>query len=253
MEAKKEKGTKLYHHLKKWLEKAVMDFGMIAPGDKVLVGISGGADSFALLDLLLSPMVFVPPFQVAAVHVDMGFAGSEEDRRVVETYLKTRGIRYVVHETDYGPLAHSEINRKNPCFLCSRLRRKRIFETAEELRCNKIALAHHQDDIIETLLINLFFGREISTMVPVQSVFGGRFHIIRPLTYISEELIKKYAREKGFPVLPERCPSSATSRRRYIKELLSRLEEENGEVRHNIWTAMFHVKPDYLLKKGGVR
>lgn len=250
MDTKREKGTKLYHHLKKWLEKAIMDFEMIAPGDRVLVGVSGGADSFALLDLLLSPMVFVPPFEVAAVHIDMGFPGSEEDRVFLESYLKAREIAYTICETDYGPLAHSEINRKNPCFLCSRLRRKKVFETAEKMGCNKIAFAHHRDDIIETLLINLFYGREISTMVPVQSLFGGHFHIIRPLAYISEELVKKYVREKGFPVLPDRCPSSATSRRSYIKKLLSRLEEENRDIRHNIWTAMFHVKPDYLLKRG---
>lgn len=227
-----------------------MDFGMIDRGDRVLVGVSGGADSFVLLDLLLSPMVFVPPFSVSAVHVDMGFRGSNEDRNAIESYLKYRSVPYTIHETDYGPLAHSEVNRKNPCFLCTRLRRKKIFETAAEMGCNKIALAHHRDDIIETLLINLFYGREISTMVPVQSIFGGRFNIVRPLAYISEELVKKYAREKGFPVIPDRCPSSSTSRRYYVKKLLSRLEEENREIRHNIWTAMYHVKPDYLLKKG---
>ncbi|MCX7983216.1 MAG: tRNA 2-thiocytidine(32) synthetase TtcA [Syntrophales bacterium] len=251
MKAKREKGTKLYHHLKKWLEKAVMDFGMITQGDRVLVAFSGGADSFVLLHLLSRPMVFVPFFELACVHVDMGFPGSDQDRVSIEEYLRSLDIPYAIHATDFGPLAHSEINRKNPCFLCSRLRRKKIFETAEEMGCNKIALAHHRDDIIETLLINLFYGREISTMVPVQSIFRGRYHIIRPLAYIPEALVKKYAREQGFPILPDRCPSSTSSRRYYIKQLISRLEEENKEIRHNIWTAMFHVKPDYLLKNGG--
>jgi len=251
MNGRREKGTKLYHHLKKWLEKAIVDFNLIQPGDRVCVGVSGGADSLSLLDLLLSPMVFVPPFEVAAVYVDLGFPESAEDRKILQEYLDKQGIPYMIHETNYGPLSHSEANRKNPCFLCSRLRRKLIFESAKEMGCQKIAFAHHRDDIIETLLLNLFFGREISTMVPKQSIFGGRFHIIRPLTYLSEGLIKKYAREKGFPVIPERCPTSATSRRRYVKELLRKLEEENKDIRHNIWTAMHHVKPDYLLKKRG--
>ncbi|MDD5168671.1 MAG: ATP-binding protein, partial [Syntrophales bacterium] len=130
------------------------------------------------------------------------------------------------------------------------LRRKRIFEIAAEKGFNKIALAHHKDDIIETLLINLFYGREISTMMPDQSIFGGKLHIIRPLAYVPEEPIKKYARERQFPVVENRCPSSKTSRRGYIKGLLKMMEKDNKELRHNIWTAMSHVKPDYLLTKG---
>lgn len=246
MDAAREKRSKLYHHLKKWLERGVVDYGMISPGDRVLVGVSGGADSLSLLDLLMSPMVYIPPFEVAAVHINLGFPGSDRDRGEIEGYLKRQGIPWVIHDTHVGPLSHSPYNRKNPCFLCSRLRRKSIFETAREMGCNKIALAHHRDDIIETLLINLFYGREISTMMPVQSIFGGKLHIIRPFVYITEGLIRRYAREQQFPVVPERCPSSASSRRRYVKELLHHLERDNRQLRQNIWTAMAHVKPDYL-------
>lgn len=244
------KRTRLFLHLKKWLERAVLEYGMIEEGDRVLVGVSGGADSLVLLDLLDSPMVFTPPFSLTAVHVDLGFDPTGEDLRAVERWLRGVGCEYVIDKTDYGPLAHSDTNRKNPCFLCSRLRRKRIFEIADERGCNKIAFAHHRDDIIETLLINLFYGREISTMKPMQEFFGGKLHVIRPLAYVEEPLVKKYAREQGFPAVENRCPTSGVSKRRYIKEVLAGLERDNPQIRHNIHLAMRHVKPDYLPGAG---
>ncbi|MDD5712146.1 MAG: ATP-binding protein [Smithellaceae bacterium] len=243
---KREKETKLYLHLKKWLEKAIMDYGMIAEGDRVLVGVSGGADSLALLDLLVSPMVFVPPFEILAVNIDPGFDPSYEACDLLARYLEESGCNCILEKTDIGVLAHSDYNKKNPCFLCSRLRRKRLFEIAAKQGCNKIALGHHRDDIIETLLINMFFGREISTMLPKQKVFAGRMHIIRPFAYIREGLIKKYAVERRLPIVESKCPSHGNSKRRYIKELLNNIEQENSEVRNNIWRALAHVKVDYL-------
>src|SRR4030065_2677614 len=157
---KKEKNTKLFLHLKKWMEKAILDFQMIEEGDRLLVGVSGGADSFALLDLLDSPMIFVPKFSFIAVNVDMGFDSSCRGYHELEKYLRENSYGYVMEKTYIGLLAHSDYNKKNPCFLCSRLRRKRIFEIAASEGCNKIAFAHHRDDIIETLLINMFYGRE---------------------------------------------------------------------------------------------
>jgi tRNA 2-thiocytidine biosynthesis protein TtcA len=251
--ASEEKRTRLFLHLKKWLEKAVMDYGMIAEGDRVLVGISGGMDSMALLDLLNTPMVHVPPFSLAAVHIDPGFDPDGAGSGILARHLEAGGYNAVVEKSDIGPFSHSEYNRKNPCFLCSRLRRKRIFEIAAERGCNKIAFAHHRDDIIETLLINLFYGREISTMVPDQTIFGGKLHIIRPLAYIREGLVKKYAKERGFPVIENGCPTSRTSKRRCVKDLLDGLEKENPRVRDNIWKAMGHVKTDYLPAKFGDR
>lgn len=241
-----DKRTRLFLHLKKWLEKAVMDYGMIAAGDRILVGVSGGMDSMALLDLLNTPMLYVPPFTVMAVHIDLGFDPDDGGGVILERHLNAGGYDYVLERSEIGPLSHSEHNRKNPCFLCSRLRRKRIFEIAADKGCNKIAFAHHRDDIIETLLINLLYGREISTMVPDQTIFGGKMHIIRPLAYLREGLLKKYAKEQKFPVIENGCPTSRTSRRRYIKGLLDDLEKENPRVRDNIWKAMGHVKTDYL-------
>jgi tRNA 2-thiocytidine biosynthesis protein TtcA len=240
------KRTKLYHHLKKWLEKAVMDYAMIEEGDRVLVGVSGGMDSLVLLDLLNTPMVFIPRFSILAVNIDPGFDETYRDFSLLESHLSESGYDYVMEKTDIGPLSHSDYNRKNPCFLCSRLRRKKIFEIAEEKGCSKIALAHHKDDIIETLLINLFYGREISTMMPKQTIFGGEMHIIRPLAYISEELVKKYGKERGFPAIENKCPTSKTSSRVYVKNLLKEMEKDNKKIRENIYKALRHVKMDYL-------
>jgi tRNA 2-thiocytidine biosynthesis protein TtcA len=242
-----ENRTKLFLHLKKWLEKAVMDYGMIEAGDRLLVGVSGGADSLALLDLLNTPMIFVPSFSLLAVNIDPGFDPAYRGYGTLEAHLRAGGYDYVMEKSEIGPLSHSSYNRKNPCFLCSRLRRKRIFEIAAERGCNKIAFAHHRDDIVETLLINMFYAREISTMVPCQEIFGGRLHIIRPLAYLREDLIKKYAKQTRFPHIENLCPTSGTSRRLYVKNLLNELEKDNKDIRDNIFKAMGHVKTDYLL------
>jgi tRNA 2-thiocytidine biosynthesis protein TtcA len=230
------------------MEKAIMDYRMIEEGDKVLVGVSGGIDSLVLLDLLNAPMVYVPPFTLLAVNIDMGFDPDYRDYGILEAYLKEKNFYYVMEKTDIGALSHSDYNWKNPCFMCSRLRRKRIFQIADETGCNKIALAHHKDDIIETLLINLFYGREISTMMPMQSIFQGGLHIIRPLAYIGADLVKRYGREQNFPVIENRCPTGKTSKRVYIKKLLKELERENRNIRENIYKALKHVKVDYLPK-----
>ncbi|MCX7816862.1 MAG: tRNA 2-thiocytidine(32) synthetase TtcA [Syntrophales bacterium] len=241
----REKGTKLYHHLKKWLERGIMDYDMVEEGDRLLVGVSGGADSMTLIDLLLTPMVFVPKFEVVVAHIDMGFENQGIAGEVIKDFLSGR-CEVIIEKTDIGPYVHSEKNRKKPCFLCSRLRRRRLFEIAVANGCRKVVLAHHRDDIIETLLINLFFGREISTMMPVQSIFKGELFIIRPLVYITEELIKKYAKEKNLPVCKNLCPSVGKTKRSYVKELLNRMEIDYPLLRHNIWTALHHVKMGYI-------
>ena len=244
---KKEKKSKLFLHLKKWLEKAVLDYKMIEEGDRILIGVSGGADSFALLELLASPMIYVPRFSFIPVNIDMGFDPVYNAYNELVKYFRENNYPFVIEKTDIGNLAHSDFNKKNPCFLCSRLRRKRIFEIADAEGCNKIAFAHHRDDIIETLLINMFYGREISTMMPNQTIFGGKLHIIRPLAYLREELVKKYSKERQFPTVKNDCPTSKTSKRVYIKNLLNELERDNKQIRDNIYKAMSHVKPDYLL------
>jgi len=243
--------SKLHLHLRKRLEQAILKHEMLAEGDRVLVGVSGGADSLTLLKLLTGPLLFVPkPEFIVAVYVDMGFEGLNGDQpKQLEKYFREEGYTYHIERTNIGPLAHSDYNRKaSPCFLCSRLRRKRLFELARDYRCNKLALAHNKDDVIETFLLNIFFGREISTMIPYQTYFNGEFNLIRPLAYIEESLLKKFARETELPILENPCPTAKNTKRQYIKDLIKKLNEDHRGLKENIFKAMKHVKPDYLLK-----
>jgi len=145
-------------------------------------------------------------------------------------------------------LGHSSDNRENPCFLCSRLRRKRLFEIAAELDCNKLALGHNKDDLIETLFMNICYAGEISTMLPVQTFFQQKFALIRPLAYADEDLIRRFARDQRFPDFINPCPTAATSKRREIKLMLKQLYLSNKKIKGNIFRSMSHVKLEYLLK-----
>lgn len=242
--------SKLHLHLRKRLEQAILKHGMLGEGDRVLVGVSGGADSLTLLKLLTGPLLFVPkPEYIIAVHVDPGFGGADGNHsQPLESYFKKEGYNYRIEKTKIGPLAHSDYNRKaSPCFLCSRLRRKRLFELARDYRCNKLALAHNKDDVIETFLLNIFFAREISTMVPCQTYFKGEFNLIRPLAYVEESLLKRFAQEAQLPILENQCPTAGNSKRKFMKDLLTELEKTHRGIKENIFKSMKHVKPHYLL------
>ena len=145
-------------------------------------------------------------------------------------------------------MGHSEQNRENPCFLCSRLRRKRLFEIADELGCNKLALGHTKDDIIETLFLNICYAGEISTMIPSQTFFKGRFTVIRPLAFVDEDLTRRFAREQKFPYFINPCPSAGVSKRHEIKSILNKRYKSNRKIKGNIFRAMSNVKNEYLLK-----
>jgi tRNA 2-thiocytidine biosynthesis protein TtcA len=244
--------SKFYLHLRKRFEQAVLKHGMLAEGDRVLVGVSGGADSLTLLKLITGPLLFVPkPEFVLSVYVDLGFEGTNgQPARMMEDYFKKAGGEYRIEKSNIGLLSHSDYNRKaSPCFLCSRLRRRKLFELAREYKCNKLALAHNKDDVIETLLLNIFFGREISTMIPCQPYFQGEFFLIRPFAYTEESLLKRFAREAGLPVMDNPCPTASNTKRKYIKDLIKKLDKDHRGVKENIFKAMMHVKPDYLLTK----
>ncbi len=227
--------------------KALHQYDMIFDGDRILVGLSGGKDSFTLLTILKERQPRIPiKYELFAVYVDPGFEGGLSE--ALEGYCDGNGFKLIVEHTDYGILAHSSTNRENPCFLCSRLRRKRLFEIADELGCNKLALGHNKDDIIETLFLNMCYSGEISTMVPSQSFFQGRFTVIRPLAFADEDIISRFACEKGFPEFVNPCPSAKVSKRQGIKNLLRQLYSSNKKIKGNIFRAMSHVNTDYLLK-----
>ncbi len=239
----------LHEFLRKNMELAVNDFRMIHAGDRLMVGLSGGVDSFVLLKLLTGRKIFIPSdFSIKIVHIDLGFQGTSQHLKKLADFLSANKFDFHIDKTQIGSYAHSAKNKKNPCFLCSRWRRKRMIELADQFQCNKIALGHHKDDVIETLLINMFFGREISTMMPNQELFKGEYHIIRPLVYIWEKKIKEYAAKQTFPIFENPCPSAENTRRIFIKNLLKKLSAEDPKVKENIFKSLRHVKVDYLWR-----
>ena len=236
-----------YKALNRFVGKALHRYQMISDGDRIIVGVSGGADSLTLLWMLNERLKRVPiNYELFAVYIDPGYEGSFGES--LEWYGDKLGFPIRAEYTDYGVLAHSSENRENPCFLCSRLRRKRLFEIADELGCNKLALGHNKDDIIETLFMNICYAGEISTMVPSQAFFQGKFTVIRPLAFADEQLIRKFARDQKFPEFINPCPSAGTSKRQEVKTLLQQLYRANKKVKGNIFRAMSHVNTDYLLR-----
>jgi len=233
--------------LKRTLGQALHRYQMISNGDRIAVGLSGGKDSLTLLWMLNERRRRAPvEYDLHAIYIDPGFEGGFGES--LQAYCRTLGFALHVEYTDHGPLSHSSQNRENPCFLCARLRRKRLFQIADTLGCAKLALGHNKDDLIETLFLNICYAGEISTMVPRQSFFQGRFQVIRPLAFSDADAIRRFAFERRFPDFHNPCPTAKTSKRREIKNLLSQLYRSNKKVKGNIFRAMSHVNPDYLLK-----
>ena len=226
--------------------KALHSRDMIRDGDHVMVAVSGGKDSLSLLWLLREGMRRVPiSYRITAVHLDPGFGAGSGER--MEAFFLEHGFEHSVILSRFGPLAHSAENRENPCFLCSRLRRKTLFELARDMGCNKIAFGHHKDDVIETFFLNIFYGASISTMAPVQRFFSGKLCIIRPLFMIDEKIIKRYAESMGWRDIPLGCPTARSSKRDEIRVMLSRFYESNKKVKGNIFHALHNVRQEYLL------
>jgi tRNA 2-thiocytidine biosynthesis protein TtcA len=236
------------------LGKAIHQYGMIRDKDRVLVAVSGGKDSLALLSLLKQHRSRVPiSYDLTAVHLDPGFGGGSSRR--VEDYFRQESVDYRIIKTKIGPLAHSPFNRENPCFLCSRLRRKIIFEIAGETGCSKIAFGHHKDDVIETFFINLLYGGSISTMMPIQPFFGGKYMVIRPLYLVDEVMIDRYCAQLNLPVSELGCPSAGVSKRRAVKDLLAGIYGSSRKIKGNIFNALHNVREGYLpaFSKDGVK
>ncbi len=225
--------------------KAIHERRMLEHGDRVLAAVSGGKDSLSLLWLLRERIRRIPiEYELTAVHVDPGFGADSGSR--MAAFFEEHGFAHRIVRGDFGPRAHSPENLENPCFLCSRLRRKALFETAEALGCNKIAFGHHKDDLIETLFLNLFYGGSISTMVPVQRFFDGRITAIRPLYRVEEKVVARFAREMGWPEIDLGCPTAGSSKRNEIKEMLARFYRSNPKIKGNIFHALQNVREDYL-------
>ena len=220
-----------------------MDYQMIADGDKVAVAVSGGKDSLTLLKILQDRQKFVPiKYDLLALHVDLGYPRSFS--KPLEKYFKEQKVKYnIVKSDDLKATAKKDIN----CFWCSWNRRKNLFQAADKLGYNKIALGHHKDDIVETILMNLFFQGEISAMKPKQELFKGKIILIRPLAYVEESMIKKFAQKQKLPHDTCLCPNSVISHRSKMSKIIAGLEKTCPEVKTNIFKSLQRIKQDYLL------
>ena len=234
-----------YKALNQVFGKALHTYDMIRDGDRIAVGLSGGKDSWALLWFLAERLPRVPvKYGLYPIHVDLGFGGGQGT--IIEAHARRMGWEVRVEYTDFGVVAHSPENRENPCFLCARKRRQRLFEVAGRLGCNKLALGHNKDDLIETLFLNIFYAGEMSTMLPKQPLFEGRLTLIRPLAFADEALLQRFAAQMDFPVVQNPCPSAGRTQRAEVKEMLKGICGRNKKIKGNIFRAMRHVKKEYL-------
>ena len=227
--------------------KAIADFGMIGEGDRVMVCLSGGKDSYTLLDMLLSLQRAAPvTFELCAVNLDQKQPGFPA--RVLSDYLESLGVPYHVIEQDtYSVVRRVIPEGRTQCGLCSRLRRGALYRFAHEHGYTRIALGHHRDDIIETLFLNLFHGGRLKAMPPKLRSDDGRNVVIRPLCYVPEREIERYARARGFPIIPcMLCGSQPNLQRVAIGRMLADWERENPGRVDSIFTALCNVEASHL-------
>jgi len=242
--------TRRIHHR---MGRAIKDFELLEEGDRVLVCLSGGKDSYTLLALLKELRERAPVrFDLVAFHLDQKQPGYPVG--IMEAYLKSQDIVYeIVEEDTYSVVKEKLAPDATPCSLCSRLRRGLIYRYAEAHKCNKIALGHHRDDSIETLLLNMFHTGQMQGMPAKYTTDDGRFEVIRPLIYIAEDEIARYAEITGFPIIPCNLCGSIEGQRKFMKQLLTDLESTIPHIRHSLLASMQNVRNTHLLDPGLAR
>jgi tRNA 2-thiocytidine biosynthesis protein TtcA len=240
----------LERRLTRDMGRALNDFHLLQDGDRIMVAMSGGKDSYAMCVLLRDLQKRAPiRFELTAVHVDQGHPGY--DGAPLEGWLKDQGIPYrVLHEDTYSIVTDKIPEGKTYCSLCSRLRRGILYQAATDLGCNKIALGHHRDDALETLLLNLFFGGKLATMPPRLVSDDGKHVVIRPLIYCAESHLAELAAIRRFPILPcNLCGSQSEAQRKQMKAMLTELEAKHPTLRQTMLAAMGNVNPSHLLTR----
>mgnify|MGYP000920513037 CR=1 FL=1 len=234
---------RLTYFTSKKVGKAIWDYQMLKEGDKVLMAVSGGKDSLCLLRIMKERIRFVPiKYDITACYVDMGFEWVDKNRLL--SHFESEELPYIIAK----PPAGWNISEKYNCFWCSWNRRKSLFNLAHEEGFTKIVFAHHMDDIIETMLLNLFFNGEIATMTPYQEMFGGELAIIRPLAYVEETELARLASMLSLPVVSSLCPNSSTSKRTLVKNMIRELKKHNKNVKKNIFRSVGRMRHEYLLE-----
>ena len=217
--------------------KAIEDYNMIQEGDRIVVGVSGGKDSLALLVLLKQLQSFFPvKFELEAVTLTMGIG--EFDLSPVMELCKRIDVNYTIEETVIGKIVFEARDESNPCSLCANLKRGALHNTAKRLNCNKVALAHHRDDVIETFLLSTLYAGKIQTFSPVTYLKRKELYLIRPMIYIEEKHIKEYIKANGLITVPSPCHVDGKTKRQYVKELLMDLHKENRNIKNNIFGAI---------------
>ena len=240
--------NKLQKRLRRFAGKAIADYNMIEAGDRVMVCLSGGADSYTMLDILLKLQQNAPiDFSLIAVNLDQKQPGFPE--HVLPDYLQARNIEYhIIEEDTYSVVKRLIPENKTTCGLCSRLRRGILYRFAKEHAISKMALGHHRDDIIETLFLNMFYGGKLKAMPPKLKSDDADNIVIRPLAYCAEADIKRYAENQAFPIIPcNLCGSQENLQRQAIKELLQQWHRQHPGRVETIFTSLQNIVPSHLL------
>ena len=243
-------GNKLAKRLRRLVGEAIADFDMVRDGDTVMVCMSGGKDSYALLDILLSLKEHAPVgFEIIAVNLDQKHPGFPS--HVLPEYLGARGVAFHVAEQDtYGVVKRVIAEGKTMCGLCSRLRRGVLYRVATELGVTKIALGHHRDDILETFFLNLFHGGRLKAMPPKLVSDDGSHIVIRPLAYCKEKDLAAYAKARAFPLIAcNLCGSQHNLQRQIVKEMMREWDKRFPGRLETMFSALQHVSPSHLLDK----
>jgi tRNA 2-thiocytidine biosynthesis protein TtcA len=239
MRPKQDKRSVLLFYLLKKLNKCHREHQLLADGDRIALALSGGKDSCALLDALLQRRG-IEHYTLIPIHVtpasDMD-CGARTDLPALRAWLDGLGVEYHIVAAQE---ATGEPRRPNqsPCFYCTWRRRRALFQKAQELGCNKLALAHNADDVAQTTLLNLFYQSKLTTMYPRVSFFGGELIVIRPLSYVPEKEIARYAEEAGFPPPPPPCPTGNASKRDLMRQVIRMVEQTNPKLKVHLWRAV---------------
>lgn len=223
------------------VRRAVDDYGMIQEGDRIAIGVSGGKDSLTLLCVLAALRRFYPKrFELTAVSLHMGYEGMSFDK--VKELCKELEIPYVVKDTDIAEVIFDVRKEKNPCSLCAKMRRGGVNDLAVELGCNKVALGHHNEDVLETFFLSLFFEGRLNCFSPVTYLSRRDIHVIRPMIYVPEGDIKGFARRQNLPIVHNPCPMDGVSKRQDMKEFIAGKVKEDKffktKIMHAIQTGL---------------